>query len=77
MPLLSPREKLIIQKVKQLCDCQKAIVFGDSANDIPMFRMADEAYATQNAIPELKEIATGIIEDNNADGVAKWLEAHV
>lgn len=66
-----------IQKIKQLYDCQKVIVFGDSANDISMFRMADEAYATQNAIDELKEIATGIIENNNADGVAKWLEVHV
>lgn len=65
-----------IQKVKQLCGCQRVIVFGDSANDISMFQMADEAYATENAINELKEIATGIIESNNADGVAKWLEAH-
>ena len=62
-----------IQRVKQLCGCQKVIVFGDSANDISMFQMADESYATQNAIDELKEIATGIIESNNADGVAKWL----
>lgn len=65
-----------IQRVKQLCGCQKVIVFGDSTNDIPMFHMADEAYATKNAIEELKEIATGIIESNNSDGVAKWLEAH-
>lgn len=65
-----------IQKVKQLCGCQKVIVFGDSENDLSMFHMADEAYATENAIDELKEIATGIIESNNADGVAKWLEAH-
>ena len=65
-----------IQRVKQLCGCQKVIVFGDSANDIPMFHIADEAYATKNAIDELKEIATGIIDDNNTDGVAKWLEAH-
>lgn len=62
-----------IQKVKKLCGCQKVIVFGDSANDIPMFRIADEAYATKNAINELKEIATEIIESNNADGVAKRL----
>lgn len=62
-----------IQKVKKLCGCQKVIVFGDSANDIPMFRIADEAYATKNASNELKEIATEIIESNNADGVAKWL----
>ena len=65
-----------IQKVKKLCGCQKVIVFGDSANDIPMFRIADEAYATKNASNELKEIATEIIESNNADGVAKWLEVH-
>ena len=65
-----------IQKVKKLCGCQKVIVFGDSANDIPMFRVADEAYATKNASNELKEIATEIIESNNADGVAKWLEVH-
>lgn len=62
-----------IQKVKKLCGCQKVIVFGDSANDIPMFRIADEAYATKNASNELKEIATEIIESNNADGVAKRL----
>ena len=65
-----------IQRVKQLCGCQKVIVFGDSVNDIPMFHMADEGYATKNAIDELKAIATGIIEDNNTDGVAKWLKAH-
>ena len=32
--------------------------------------------ATKNAINELKEIATEIIESNNANGVAKWLEVH-
>ena len=66
-----------IQRVKQLCGCQKIIVFGDSVNDIPMFHMADEAYATKNAIDELKALATGIIEDNNTDGVAEWLKAHI
>ncbi len=65
-----------IQKVKQRYSCQRVIVFGDSANDIPMFRMADEAYAPQNAMDALKKIATEIIGDNNTDGVAKWLEAH-
>ncbi len=42
-----------------------------------MFRMADEAYATKNAIDELKAIATGTIGDNNSDGVAKWLKANI
>ncbi len=63
-----------IQRVKELYGCDRVVVFGDSLNDVSMFRMADEAYAVNNAINELKEIATGTIEDNNADGVAKWLE---
>lgn len=65
-----------VQRVKQLCGCQKVIVFGDSVNDIPLFQTADEAYAPQNAIDELKKIAAGIIGSNNDDGVAEWLEAH-
>ncbi len=65
-----------IQKVKQRYTCRRVIVFGDSANDIPMFRTADKAYAPRNASAELKEIATGIIDANNDDGVARWLEAH-
>lgn len=65
-----------IQRVSKLCGCQKVVVFGDSANDIPMFQMADEAYAVQNAIDELKGIATEVIAGNNTNGVAKWLAAH-
>ncbi len=41
-----------------------------------MFRMADEAYVVKNAIDECKEIAAGIIESSNIDGLAEWLEAH-
>ena len=44
-----------------------------SINDIPMFEASYECYAVSNAMDELKRIATGIIESNNDDGVAKWL----
>lgn len=36
--------------------------------------LADEAYAVENAAPELKAAATAVIGGNNQDGVAKWLE---
>lgn len=39
-----------------------------------MFELADESYAVENAVPELKELATGIIWSNDADGVARGLE---
>ncbi len=38
-----------------------------------MFEISDECYAVKNAMPELQGIATGIIESNDNDGVAKWL----
>ena len=62
-----------IEKFKEMCGCTRVISFGDSINDIPMFEISDECYAVSNAVDELKAIATGIIESNEEDGVAKWL----
>ncbi len=55
----------------------KVTVFGDGKNDIDMFRAADESYAMENAVPELKAVATAVIGKNTDDGVAKWLESHL
>ena len=66
-----------IQTLKELWNCDRVVSFGDAINDIPMFRISDECYAVSNAVDALKELATGIIESNDEDGVAKWLKAHV
>lgn len=66
-----------VQRLKQTLGCDYVVVFGDGINDREMFEAADEAYAVENAVPELKAIATGIIGSNNADGVAHWLEEKV
>lgn len=63
-----------IQKLKESHNCDIIVVFGDSLNDLSMFEVADESYAVGNAMDELKEIATGVIESNNDDGVALFLE---
>ena len=62
-----------ITKLKELWHCDRIVSFGDAINDIPMFRISDECYAVENAVPELKALATGIIASNEQDGVAKWL----
>ncbi len=62
-----------VRKLKRIWGCTRVISFGDSINDIPMFEASDECYAVSNAVDELKRIATGIIESNNEDGVARWL----
>ncbi len=66
-----------IAKLKKMWGCTKVISFGDAINDIPMFEISDEAYAVENAVEELKAVATGIIADNEHDGVASWLLEHV
>jgi hydroxymethylpyrimidine pyrophosphatase-like HAD family hydrolase len=63
-----------IQQLKELWQCDKVISFGDAKNDLPMFAISDECYAVENAVPELKCKATGIIDCNEEDGVAKWLQ---
>ena len=66
-----------IIKLKKIWNCDKVISFGDAINDIPMFGISDACYAVENAVKELKEIATGVIGSNDEDGVANWLKEEV
>ncbi len=66
-----------VLELKKLLGCDRIICFGDGTNDIPMFEIADEAYAVDNAVSELKAIATSVIGDNESDGVAKWFFENV
>ena len=63
-----------IQQLKQYLHCDQLVVFGDGKNDIDMFEIADQCYAVENAVEELKQIASEVIGSNNADSVVKWLE---
>ena len=62
-----------VLQLKKYLGAEYIVAFGDGKNDIDMFEIADESYAVENAVDELKAIATGIIENNDSDGVAKWL----
>ena len=75
-PRNSTKAKSIL-KLKEEYGFDKLVVFGDSANDITMFRIADEAFAVSNAVDELKALATGIIGSNEEDAVAKFLIDHL
>ncbi len=74
MPRKATKANAII-KLKGLLGCTRVVSFGDAVNDIPLFRVSDECYAVANAVNALKEIATGVIGGNDADGVARWLLA--
>ena len=76
MPVEATKANAIME-LKKILGCDKVVSFGDAINDIPMFEISDEAYAVENAVEELKAMATGIIDSNENDGVAKWLREHV
>lgn len=71
-PRNSTKAKSIL-KLKEEYGFDKLVVFGDSANDMTMFKISDEAYAVSNAVDELKALATGIIGSNEEDAVAVYL----
>ena len=75
MPAMASKANAIL-KLKEMWGCSRVISFGDAVNDIPMFEVSDECYAVENAVDELKAVATGIIGSNDEDGVAKWLLDH-
>lgn len=60
-------------EVKKIVGADKIVAFGDNLNDIPLFEIADEAYAVSNAENKLKSIATGIIGSNDEDAVAEFI----
>lgn len=63
-------------EIKKLLGVDRIIAFGDNLNDIPLFEVADEAYAVSDAHESLKAAATGVIGSNDEDGVAHFIYQH-
>ncbi len=63
--------------LKAVLGCERLVCFGDGINDLPLFEVADEAYAMANAHLDVKAAATAVIGSNDEEGVARWLAAHV
>ena len=73
---IGPAKATKAQAVKRLAEiynCDRIVCFGDGKNDLPMFSVADEGYAMDNADESLKAAATEVIGANTEDGVAKKL----
>lgn len=66
-------KSLAAQFLKKYTKAKKLICFGDNLNDEPLFKLADEKYAVENAYKQLKDLSTGIIDSNDDDGVAKFI----
>jgi Cof subfamily protein (haloacid dehalogenase superfamily) len=66
-----------IAELRRLLDLEgsRLVVFGDGINDLDMFAHADHAVAVENAVPELRAVASEIAGRHDEDGVVRWLTA--
>lgn len=62
-----------IEALKKELGATNIIVFGDGDNDLTMFSIANEAYATANASDSIQSKANSTIGHHDEDGVAKFL----
>ena len=63
-----------VQFLKNYVGATHLTSFGDQQNDLSMFEVSDESYATENAAENIKEKATAVLRSNDEDAVARFLE---
>lgn len=68
------KEKAVLQ-LKRFLNAQELICFGDNFNDMEMLKKADIGVAVENACGELKDIADIVVQSNENDGVARFIES--
>lgn len=74
-PKSTTKEKAIKKILLLLSIAREDIIaFGDDYTDIGMLRLCGKGVAMGNAIDAVKQIADDIAEENDHDGVAKYLE---
>ena len=55
-------------------DIDEIVAFGDNVNDVEMLTLADRCYVPENGLPQIREMADLIIEGNDLDSVARFIE---
>lgn len=66
-----------LKQLKNLTDIEDLhiIAVGDYYNDIEMLEFADMAFAVENAVPEVKKLASGILRDHNDSAIAGLIDS--
>jgi len=65
-----------IKAMLDICNCSpnETAYFGDDQDDVEPIKMCGLGIAVSNAIDEVKAAADYVVESNDADGVAKYIE---
>lgn len=68
-----------IKAMLDLCSCSpdEAAYFGDDQDDMEPIKMCGLGIAVSNGIDEVKAVADYVIENNDCDGVANFIETQI
>lgn len=68
-----------IQAMLETCNCSpnETVYFGDDHDDIEPIKMCGIGIAVSNGIDEVKSVADYVVENNDADGVAKFIKQSI
>jgi len=66
-----------IISMEQNIPLSEIAAFGDSFNDIKMIKNCGTGVAMENAEHAVRRFSKDICENNNEDGVAKWIERNI
>jgi Cof subfamily protein (haloacid dehalogenase superfamily) len=58
-------------------DLKDTIAFGDDINDLTMIQNCGKGICMKNGLDEVKAVSDDICEDNENDGIAKWIEHNI
>ena len=71
------KKGIAVRFLKDMCNDDKTIVFGDNLNDLDMMEYADLFVAPDNAHKSVKEKAHFICKSNNDDGVSLYIKENL
>lgn len=66
-------KQFMLEKLKERLGITKTVVFGSNKNDIAMLESADLSIATEQAIPQAKEVSDYVLKKQDLDSVAKTM----
>ena len=58
-------------------ELKDTIAFGDDINDLTMLKNCGKGICMKNGLEEIKAIADEICEENENDGIAKWIQRNI
>lgn len=60
-----------VRILADMIGADRIVAYGDNVNDLPILAIADDAVAVENAVEEVKKVASRIIGRNSIDSVAR------